>query len=249
MNRSQDNNSSASFYTNKVVKTRESFYGSHQATDDTTSSLIKLAANHLNEFDLGKLLDIGTGNGYVLTEIIKNLQNIKGKSLYGIDLSEKMVTEASAKCKDFPQIKIVYGDNFSLPFEDNYFDVITNKLATNFSFSEVFRVLKPGGLFIFKEYGLLKGFGGITELFTKRMKLTDPLIYIEKLRKEKPQTFSYSQFSFNKSYTREDIITIFTMAPIIRDFDPEKDMSRIDELFVNGEISVISDPFLITAVK
>ena len=143
--------SSAHFYTGEIVQARESFFQSHKATDDTTKLLVKKTSGRLNRVKKGKLLDIGTGNGFVLTEVSKYLTNIQGKELFGIDQSEQMVKKAKELTHKNRQIKIVQGDNYSLPFEDNYFDVVTNKLSTNFSFAEVFRVLKKGGLFIFKE--------------------------------------------------------------------------------------------------
>lgn len=241
--------SSAHFYTDEVILERESFFQSHKATDNTTNLLVKKAFGRLNRIKDGRLLDIGTGNGFVLTEVYKSLINIDGKELYGIDLSEQMVKKAKELTHQIRQIKIVQGDNYSLPFDDNYFDVVTNKLSTNFSFAEVFRVLKKGGLFIFKEYGLLKGFGGISESFNTRMKIVDPLHYLELLRNEKPQIFSYQQYFFKKIYTKEEVVNIFSMAPIIRDFKAMADMPTIDNLFKNNEIRVVSDPFIITAKK
>lgn len=241
--------SSAKFYTSKVVRARDSFFRSYKATDDTTKQLILKAVGHLNKNKSGKLLDIGTGNGYVLSEVCKLLKNILEKEMVGVDLSKEMVKEAQNRNNGLSQIKIIQGDNYELPFADNYFDVVTNKLATNFSFSEVFRVLKKGGLFIFKEYGLFKGFGGITEIFESRMKITDPLQYLELLRGEKPHSFSYTQYYFDKKYGRKEIVDIFSMAPIIKDFDPQSDMKKMDKLFASDEVSVVADPFLITAIK
>lgn len=241
--------SSAHFYTGEVIQARESFFQSHKATDKTTQFLVKKASGRLNRLKGGKLLDIGTGNGFVLTEVCKYLTNINGKELFGIDQSEQMVKKAKELTHQLGQIKIIQGDNYSLPFDDNYFDVVTNKLSTNFSFAEAFRVLKKGGIFIFKEYGLLKGFGGISESFNTRMKIVDPLHYLELLRKEKPQNFSYQQYFFKKKYTKDEIINIFSMAPVIKDFKVVSDMPQIDHLFENNEIHVISDPFIITAKK
>ena len=241
--------SSAYFYTSSVVKARKLFFGSHKATDNTTEMLVKSASRRLDRCKNGKMLDIGTGNGFVLTEVCKTLKKVGDKELFGIDLSEHMVDEAKERSKKYKQIEILWGDNHVLPFDDNYFDVVTNKLVTNFSFSEVFRVLKKGGIFIFKEYGLLKGFGGITEMFEDRIKTVDPLYYLEQLRKKNLQSFSYTQYYFEKTYSREDIISVFSMAPIIKDFNVNKDMLKIDDLFVNGKIDVVSDPFLMIAKK
>ena len=73
-------------------------------------------------------------------------------SLYGIDLSEKMLHVAKSKLPE--QVKLLLGDSEALPFPDNTFDVV----YCNDSFHhypapmnvlrEVHRVLKLGGTFL-----------------------------------------------------------------------------------------------------
>lgn len=242
-------NSSANFYTKKVVKNRDSYFKKSitgHSNDNTTKTLVKLAVDNLKN-DNSRLLDIGTGNGYVISEIAKK-NKIFGTFYFGVDLSDEMIVEARKKCKTLSNITILKADNFHLPFEDNYFDVVTNKVVTNFSLSEVHRVLKIGGLFVFKEYGLYKGFGGIIEKFKNRVKTKDPLDYLKEIRELQFCHCSYDQHFYIKKYKIIELKQIFLMAPIIRDFT-ENDMRLIKLGTSGGRMSVISDPFIITAMK
>lgn len=245
----KNSSSSGSFYTDTAINARNSFFNSHPATDNTTALLVGCATNHLNLQKDGCLLDIGTGNGFVLTEVTKQLNDANSFELYGVDISSKMIEEAKNRCNEFPQIKIIEADNNKLPFPDDFFDVVTNKLATNFSMMEVFRVLKKGGVFVFKEYGLFKGFGGISELFAGRIKIKDPLDYVRDLRQFKPQRFTYNQFFYERVFTKDELINIFTMAPILNNFSADKDIKTIETSFQNEKIKVQADPFLIIAQK
>lgn len=240
---------SGNFYTDIAINARNSFFKSHLPTDNTTALLIDYAVQHLNLQKKGTCLDIGTGNGYVLTEIVRQLKNIDSFELYGVDVSSNMVKEAEMRCNKYPQIKIIEADNNKLPFSDGVFDVVTNKLATNFSMTEVFRVLKKDGIFVFKEYGLFKGFGGISKLFADRMKIKDPLDYIRDLRLINPQSISYNQFFYERVFTKNELINIFTMAPIINNFSVDKDIKIIESSFKGEKIKVRADPFLIIAKK
>lgn len=240
---------SSDFYTDNVIKRRSRYFESHGSTDDTTRRLIEQAAGHIDRGQGKRLLDIGTGNGFVLTEVLKEIEKPSAVELRGVDLSENMVQEAKIRCAPYPQITITRADNFKLPFANESFDVVTNKLSTHFSIGEVFRVLKHGGLFVFKEYGLFKGFKEISELFSGRIGIKDPLEYVRELMTFPLKCCSFDQFYVVRTYSIEELADIFSMAPIIRDFDPDVDMKTIAGAFGANNIRVIADPFLIVARK
>lgn len=103
-----------------------------------------LTFNNLKNYS-GKILDVGCGNGYFISSI-KN----KDDQLYGVDVSEESLEIAKNRCPEVKFIKIKVGD--SLPFEDNYFDVVTlfhvleHVDSEERIVAEIFRVLKSGGL-------------------------------------------------------------------------------------------------------
>ncbi|MBT3721641.1 class I SAM-dependent methyltransferase [archaeon] len=90
-----------------------------------------------------KLLDIGTGKGYLL-DVAKK----QGYNCYGLDISKYATKIAKKNHK-----KIFTGDLFSAKYKSNYFDVITatdllEHIENPHEFvKEVRRILKPGGYF------------------------------------------------------------------------------------------------------
>lgn len=94
-----------------------------------------------------KLLDIGCGPGIHLKEYIK-----RGAEGFGVDISKEMVKLAKKYC---PEGNFKVGSVYSLGFEDNSFDVLTASYMLDHVkdlekvVSEVKRVLKGDGLFIF----------------------------------------------------------------------------------------------------
>ncbi len=96
----------------------------------------------------GRFLDIGCASGFLL-EIAEN----NGWEPFGIDLSPKLLKEAKDRVKTS---NIILGKIEDSNYNEEYFDVITaiailEYLTDPLSFiKEVNKILKPGGLFIFK---------------------------------------------------------------------------------------------------
>ena len=112
-------------------------------------SLYPVLLEKLSHIPFQSALDLGCGTGEMLKLI---LQADHRKKLYGIDLSEKMLTVARSKLPD--QVKLLLGDSESLPFPDSSFDVVYcndsfhHYPAPQNVLREVHRVLKPGGTFL-----------------------------------------------------------------------------------------------------
>lgn len=94
------------------------------------------------------MLGCGTGEESELLETF----GVDKKHLMGIDLSKKSIEIAK---KTYPDIEFVVGDMNELPFESNSFDFVYSSLTVHYSatpeqtYKEVYRVLKPNGLFLF----------------------------------------------------------------------------------------------------
>ncbi|SFC60092.1 demethylmenaquinone methyltransferase / 2-methoxy-6-polyprenyl-1,4-benzoquinol methylase [Zunongwangia mangrovi] len=103
------------------------------------------------------VLDIATGTGDLAIQIAEAAD---AKKIVGLDLSEGMLKVGRKKIMSKnlqTQIEMIQGDSEALPFEDNSFDVITvafgvrNFETLELGLSEIYRVLKKGGLFIVLE--------------------------------------------------------------------------------------------------
>lgn len=100
------------------------------------------------------ILDVATGTG----DLALALTKVQPEKIIGIDISSGMLEKAKIKTADkhlSDIIEYIEGDAENLPFEDNYFDVITvafgvrNFETLNKGLKELKRVLKPNGnLFI-----------------------------------------------------------------------------------------------------
>lgn len=103
------------------------------------------------------ILDIATGTGDLA---IQFAQKSKAKKIIGLDISEGMLAVANKKIKgqNFgSRISYIIGDSEALTFEENTFDAISVSFGIrNFEnlekgLLEIFRVLKPNGLFVILE--------------------------------------------------------------------------------------------------
>ncbi len=100
-----------------------------------------------------QVLDLGSGAGndcFVARAIVGE----EGK-VTGLDMTEPMVRKAIDNCAklNYKNVEFVLGDIENMPFEENLFDVVISNCVLNLvpdktkAFSEIFRVLKPGGHF------------------------------------------------------------------------------------------------------
>jgi len=101
------------------------------------------------------ILEIGCGRGGGLSYINRQF---KPNSAIGIDLNKKAIAFCVKKYSN-EKIKFIEGDSQKLNFEDNAFDVVIN-IESSHRYSkvdlfigEVYRVLKPGGVFLFADFG------------------------------------------------------------------------------------------------
>jgi len=98
------------------------------------------------------ILDIATGTG----DFAIMMAALQPQKIVGLDLSKGMLAKGIEKVKSKNLehlIEMIIGDAENLPFDDNYFDAITVGFGVrNFEnldrgLQEIYRVLKPGGIF------------------------------------------------------------------------------------------------------
>jgi demethylmenaquinone methyltransferase / 2-methoxy-6-polyprenyl-1,4-benzoquinol methylase len=102
------------------------------------------------------ILDIATGTG----DLAILFAQTTATEIIGLDISQGMLDIGKKKITDKnlnEKIKMVLGDGESIPYQDNYFDVITVAYGVrNFEnlekgLADILRVLKPNGTFIILE--------------------------------------------------------------------------------------------------
>ncbi len=114
--------------------------------------VVKLVGNTNPE----SVLDIATGTG----DLAISLAGTGASQVIGLDLSEGMLAVGRKKIAEkglSERIEMIQGDSEALPFKDNSFDAITVAFGVrNFEdlekgLSEIYRILKPGGIFVVLE--------------------------------------------------------------------------------------------------
>jgi len=102
------------------------------------------------------ILDIATGTG----DLAILMTQTSAKKIVGLDLSVGMLDVGKQKIIDknlTEKIEMVVGDSENIPYPDNYFDAITVSFGIrNFEtlekgLAEIYRVLKPKGIFVILE--------------------------------------------------------------------------------------------------
>lgn len=115
-------------------------------SDIMFSKVIKLLSNYKNS----KILDFGCGEGWLINEIGKRIDN--SNHFFGVDVSSVGIQKCISKKIDNSQF-IKYDGN-KIPFQDNYFDVVLSSFVfehlsnPELAFNEIGRVVKSGGCII-----------------------------------------------------------------------------------------------------
>jgi len=137
----------------KKIKILDSAEGYDLAAEDYDKK-----EKYLNSFEKGKflsllpetkdkkILDVGAGTGRVSLPLV-----LFGAQVTALDISEKILELLKRKNK---KITTVVGEAENLPFENESFDIVTAAFLIvhlkdpKIFFDEVYRVLKPDGLFL-----------------------------------------------------------------------------------------------------
>ena len=114
--------------------------------------------NRLGARDAGRVLEIGAGTGVVTRALAASLP--RHNPIVAIDLNPAMLERAAA-VGTAREVEWRQADVASLPFPDGSFDTVVCQFAAMFfphkprAYSEVRRVLRPGGLFLFNVWDRL----------------------------------------------------------------------------------------------
>ena len=231
------------FYNDKVVlKRKEVFSNPTKETIDINLIFLNVLAEIIKVGS--SLLDIGTGNGYVLSEINKYFSNYN-LSLTGIDNSAEMLRTSFQS----ENISYVQANNESTPFPDATFDIITAKNVTRFNPKELSRILKDNSFFLMREYSEGKGLVEVARLFPNRLIRSRNITYYTTILSE--AGFSIQKvlpLEFKRQFNDADqLLNTIRSYPFIRDFS-ENDEKIIRKVFSKQPV-ITSDPFILLAKK
>jgi ubiquinone/menaquinone biosynthesis C-methylase UbiE len=117
--------------------------------------LVREAAAGLCQSETGRIIELGCGEGLFLAKVA---QDNPRADIYGVDLSEDLLDQAKARLTGHLNIHLSQGTALKTDFAGEYFNycfcvnvVINLPQQSDIEklFSEVYRVLKPGGSFVF----------------------------------------------------------------------------------------------------
>jgi len=183
--------------------------------------------------DKAVLLDIGTGGGEKLLEVSR----LAGKA-YGIDHQQSMIDTAKRNLAEtkMRNVEFKLADAKNLPFPEKYFDIVMCRHAPFYA-EQVYRVLKPKGIFITQQvyaekdainikmvFGRGQGFGREREANPIRRYVRElKAVGFEILRKD---TYNVTEYYAGMA----DLIFLLRNTPIISDFDIDKDRRCLEEI-------------------
>jgi ubiquinone/menaquinone biosynthesis C-methylase UbiE len=151
----------------------------------------------------GKVLDIGTGPGFVAVEVAKLLKGT-GDQVVGMDLSQAILTlaaENAAKAGLNGMLSWREGDAKAMPFDDGEFDLIVSNDSLHHwddplpVFDEIARVLKDDGRCIIHD--------------SKRLQSRWPWLFVKTVSLSIPRDFRVHWWnSIKSSYTADELRAI-----------------------------------------
>ena len=103
------------------------------------------------------IVDLGANTGRFTKELIKLYP--RAEKVLAVDISEKMLQQTKTNLKDSPVVCQLLSDAEVLALENNSVDMVFSNLTLHCltdlesCLDEAYRVLKPGGLFIFSVFG------------------------------------------------------------------------------------------------
>lgn len=169
------------------------------------------------------LLDIGTGGGEKLINLISNKCLIK----IGTDFSNEMIAIARKNAKKYNnKIKFFEMNSNNLIFPNEFFDIVCAR-HTPFNLNEILRVLNKNGLFYSEQIDeddcmTLKEVFGRGQGYKANIKLKEKIK--AEIDKKKCKEIKFYDIIQNEYYkTEEDLLFLLNNTPIIPDFGKNKD--------------------------
>lgn len=236
------------FYSAGKNSQRDKYFAKYKNSDGTTNLMVNMINGYIKVLHPGStILDIGTGNGFLINEVFTNNKNRKLKFI-GLDNSEAMLE--AAKVRSNKAIELILGDNHKLPFDNESIDLVVAKAVTSISPEEVHRVLKPGGRFVYKEYRAERGLKKLSKSFGKRFIYNNTYINVLNTTVDIFSEVNVSYFNIPMELEKNQVVELLLTMRLIK--SPSVSMIRgtLEREFPKqSKIEIVSDPFIINAIK
>ncbi len=118
------------------------------------ASVADWGMKHLPKTDLGEIAELGCGGGRNVRELLQRYPSAKVTALDYSEISIEKTKQLNRKDIQKGRCRVIEGNVSQLPFDDERFDLVTAFETVYFwpgpteSFREVYRILKPGGVFL-----------------------------------------------------------------------------------------------------
>lgn len=202
---------------------------------------------------VSNLLDMGTGGGELLSTLAPLPKQTYATEGYApnVKIAEGRLGPIGVKL-----VSMVHDqENRALPFESGYFDMVINRHEC-FTAKEVYRILKPTGIFLTQQCG---GYGEVDliEFFIGKIEPLDWTVDIAATQLEKAG-FSIcvkeEEFPEYRFYDIGAVVYYLKAIPwMVEDFEPGKYEAKLFEMHEciqsKGYFSVKDQRFLIEATK
>lgn len=158
-----------------------------QEKDEIERYPIQLYSFVVNQVDIKdkNILEVGSGRGGGASFIARYL---RPSSITGIDISKDAI-ELCSKIYSIPNLDFMVGDSENISFPDNSYDILINVESSHCYgdmkkfLSESYRVLKPGGFFLFCDFRTKSSIQELYDQFSisdlqfiNRLDITDNII-------------------------------------------------------------------------
>lgn len=241
-------------YKNKNRKKAIIIYSSTYDSQDIRNSTYSVMGYIKQYFNEGMIcLDIGCGS---CRKIIPALDVVK--KYYAIDNNSQRIEDAKKLCGAFSNLILTVCDNYFLPYDKENFDIVTS-FMTKYNVPEVWRVLKPNGLFIIEipsanDKKQLKEKFGKDKLGWRGRMVNDT--YSEHAGRIKAEISPFFEIHrketihFSTSLKTEKLKELLIMTGEIRNFGTGQDIMTLERMqSSDGLISFEEDRILIIAQK
>lgn len=166
-------------------------------------SMAQWVCSHLTIKPNDFILDIGCGGGVNVKRFASEISN-EGK-VVGFDYSDVSVLKTSKLNEDFikeGKVEVIEGSVSNMPFDDDYFDIITGFETIYFwpdfvnDLKEVNRVLKKGGVVCFGNE--VRHEDGEMDKYDELVDLLDMKIYTDEFLEKSLKSAGFKSIELNK---------------------------------------------------